>query len=109
MLTARLEQRVRDLILRNEKDAVDERQRRRQQQQKRGAPSAFLPSAREIKKLCADIESRGFTREDVKECVMDVLSKEEEHGTIKLDLEECFDRLLMRLERNRLKKWREMH
>ena len=102
MLTARLEQRVRDLILRNEKDAEDERQRRRQQQQKRDSSSAFLPSAREIKKLCADIESRGFTRADVKECVMDVLSKEEEHGTIKLDLEECFDRLLMRLERNRL-------
>ena len=102
MLTARLEKRVRDLVLKRE----EEHRRRREEEQRLGdgfsnTANATLPSSRAIQKLCAAIEARGFTREDVKRCVLDVLVEESANGPV-LNLEDCFDRLLMFVDRNRL-------
>ena len=102
MLTARLEKRVRDLVLKRE----EEHRQRREQEQRLGdgfsnTANATLPSSRAIQKLCAAIEARGFTREDVKRCVLDVLVEESANGPV-LNLEDCFDRLLMFVDRNRL-------
>ena len=98
MLTARLEKRVRDLVSKKE----EERKTRRKKNQR----NRFLPSARAIKKLCADIESRGFTRADVKRCVLDALLEDDEDDEKEWKnnewVEKCFDRLLMQLERQRL-------
>ena len=98
MLTARLEKRVRDLVSKKE----EERKTKRKKNQR----NRFLPSARAIKKLCADIESRGFTRADVKRCVLDALLEDDEDDEKEWKnndwVEKCFDRLLMQLERQRL-------
>ncbi|CAL6398464.1 unnamed protein product [Bathycoccus prasinos] len=98
MLTARLEKRVRDLVSKKE----EERKTKRKKNQR----NRFLPSARAIKKLCADIESRGFTRADVKRCVLDALLEDDEDDGKEWKnnewVEKCFDRLLMQVERQRL-------
>ena len=73
----------------------------------RTSETVSLPSSRAITNGGADIESRGFTRADVKRCVLDLLLEDDEDEDGKEWknnewAEKCFDRLLMQVERHRL-------